>query len=284
MISYSPRAARAIGYLKKKYNDLEIFVEDTASQNMWIRLLRRLVPKRFKLKSVNMLGGKDKVIAACRLDQKKDGRRKLYIVDGDFDFLLGKSKPKLMYLYRIGAYCVENLLLHHRGVTEVGTDCEANLSRQSVKLRFDSKSFKDHHLPTLRALFTVYAAANEVASSVKTTSLPVMPLTVTNADGVISFCPIKVGARVRAVVREATKIAGVKQFRTARVAATKRASTLTIDQIVSGKDYLFPLIWHQMRRLLGYNGNKDQFRIHLAKEFLPSFEPGLARRIREISA
>lgn len=35
MIRYNPRAAMAIGFLKKSFNDIEVFVEDTACRVLW---------------------------------------------------------------------------------------------------------------------------------------------------------------------------------------------------------------------------------------------------------
>lgn len=110
MPNYSPRAAKALALLKKHYNDVDIFVEDTGNHNMWLLIDRSLLPDGTKLESVNMLGGRDAVTKACELDQISNGRKKIYIIDGDFDFLLGK-KP-LKYFYRIKSNNIENLLIN----------------------------------------------------------------------------------------------------------------------------------------------------------------------------
>lgn len=75
MIKYPARAAIALGFLKRSYNDIEVFVEDTACPNMWVRLLEKVIPKGARLSSVNLLGGRDRVIEACALDQNEDGRK-----------------------------------------------------------------------------------------------------------------------------------------------------------------------------------------------------------------
>ena len=120
MIRYSHTAAKALAYLKRPYNDIDIFVEDTGNHNMWLTIVRNVVPREFKITSVNLLGGRESVIAACKRDQINDGRRKLYIIDGDFDFILGKKKPALKYLYRIRGYCIENLLINEVAAISVG--------------------------------------------------------------------------------------------------------------------------------------------------------------------
>jgi hypothetical protein len=85
---YSPRAVRAIGFLKAAYNDFEIYVEDKTCHNMWLNLIRRCLPPDVRLRSINQVGDRVSVIAACRHDQTNSGRSRLYIIDGDLDQLI----------------------------------------------------------------------------------------------------------------------------------------------------------------------------------------------------
>ncbi|RYZ85595.1 MAG: DUF4435 domain-containing protein, partial [Proteobacteria bacterium] len=120
MVRYSPRAAKALSYLKRPYNDIDIFVEDTCNHNMWLEMLRNILPPTVKITSVNQMGGRSAVVESCKLDQENDGRRKLYIIDGDFDLLLGRPKPRLKHLYRLRAYCFENLVISQESAVYVG--------------------------------------------------------------------------------------------------------------------------------------------------------------------
>lgn len=111
MVKYSARAARALGFLKRRSNDIEVYVEDTSSANMWLQIIQKAFGSNVKLTSVNMLGSKKNVIDACSIDQANDGRRKIYLVDGDLDHLCGKKVRQLKYFHALRAYCIENLLL-----------------------------------------------------------------------------------------------------------------------------------------------------------------------------
>jgi hypothetical protein len=106
------------------------------------------------LKSVNLMGGKKRVIEACRLDQKDDGRKKLYIIDGDFDFLLNKGKPKLKYLHRIGAYCIENVIVHPGCVAEVCGDYDASVDAANVLHKLEYGRIIGNYEDILRSLFS----------------------------------------------------------------------------------------------------------------------------------
>lgn len=282
MISYPARAAKALGYLKRRYNHIEIFVEDTSNHNMWIRLLQKLLPEDVQLSSVNMLGGRNQVINACRLDQSDDGRKKLYIIDGDFDFLLGQPKPRLKHLYRIRSYCVENLLVHRNSLVEIGVDSSPLLSQSDIDALLDYSSLIGAFEPKLRSLFIIYATAYQVAPSVQTVGHSVMHLTRSTRSS-ITLDEGKIGHRVRQVVREACKLVKVAAFRKARKSIQDRAETLRFEECVSGKDYLFPLIWVQLRKRCGYRGSQNHLKIQLAKEYHPTFEPFLARRILNVS-
>ena len=278
MVSYTARAAKALGYLKSRYNDIEIFVEDTSNHNMWLRVIQNIVPSNVKINSVNMIGGRNSVLTACRLDQNEDGRKKLYIIDGDFDFLLARPKPRLKHLYRIRGYCLENLLLRPESVLEVGVDALPMSTKEDIANLIDYPSILGNHEAKLTTLFVAYATAHKVAPRLKTTNYPVLKLT-TQVDGCAVLNRSKIDRRIMQIVREAIRVVGVRAFSSVRREVQSTSSGLTIEQIVSGKDYLFPLVWIRLRRKCGYSGSKDQLKIQLAREFSPKYEPWFARRL-----
>ena len=55
MIRYSPKAAKALGFLKTAYNDVEIYVEDETCHHMYLLLFRKILPPWIRLTSVNQL-------------------------------------------------------------------------------------------------------------------------------------------------------------------------------------------------------------------------------------
>ena len=120
-VRYPPSAARALGLLTSHNNDIEIYVEDTSTPNLWVKLLRKYLPPNIRLNDVNVLGSRVTVIQACKLDQQLDGRKKLYIIDGDLELLIGKHRPRLRHLYRLRGYCVENYLMHEDALVSAVT-------------------------------------------------------------------------------------------------------------------------------------------------------------------
>jgi Protein of unknown function (DUF4435) len=282
MISYSHRAARALGYLKNKFNDIEIYVEDNAGHAMWVRLLKRLLPSTITLKSVNLLGGRDNVIRACRLDQIDDGRKKLYIVDADFDYVAGKPKSKLKYLYRLRAYCIENLLLHKNCLAEVCRDYDKHITTANVLSRLEYDKVVGKHERLLRILFVAYAASQEIGAGLETVGYSVYKMLSGNGkSGEIDEAKLK--SRIVSIIRKSCSVVGVSVFSEKRRAIYARSKLLDTGLFVSGKDILFPIVWLRLRRHLRVTIGLEDLKLQLAKEFGRSCEPLLARRLQAIA-
>ena len=101
MIEYSARAVRGLAYLFKQYNDVEVYVEDQTCKGMYEVLLGRILGEEAKISRVFQLKGKQNVIDACKADQIDTKRRRIYIIDGDFDSVVGNNiEPDLNYFYQ----------------------------------------------------------------------------------------------------------------------------------------------------------------------------------------
>ncbi|MGK9339609.1 DUF4435 domain-containing protein [Sinorhizobium meliloti] len=281
MINYSARAAKALGYLKRKYNDIEVYVEDTSSPNMWIRLLESILPSGTKLRSVNLLAGRRRVIEACRLDQKDDGRRKLYITDGDFDYLLGKGKPRLKFLHRMPCYCVENLLSQKKIVSDAAFTCCTKTTFTEINSKIENVFGSSEAM--VRALFVVYATSEKLETGIKTVAFGVHRL-LSKIDGKKILDEAKIRSRILEVVKGSIRSKGSLHFSRTRKEITKRAASLPIEKVVSGKDFVFPLIWLRLKELRDFSSELDHFKVHLAKAFDKARDPLLARSLLKLAS
>lgn len=283
MISYSPRAARALALLKQPYNDVDIFVEDTGNHNMWLLIVRRLLKPGTKIVSVNMLGGRAAVIAACKLDQQNTGRKKLYIVDGDLDFLLGRRKPNLRYLYRLRAYSIENLLIREYPLITVGLETRPTLNENQIQAAIDYANLFSSFDQMLRGLFIAYAVAFSIDNSIKTVGHPVQDL-LNNLPAGPALDVAKVRSRTIAIYMAATRASNAAVVRAQRTLVSARCSTMPIDQVASGKDYVLPLVLLPFKRRCGYAHGSEQFKVALAREYDPVADPYFSRRMWNIAA
>lgn len=282
-VRYSARAASALALLKRPYNDVDIFVEDTGNHNMWLLLVRRLLPAGTRLASVNMLGGRDAVEQACKADQQNTGRRKLYIIDGDLDWLIGKPKPKLKYLYRLRAYSIENILVSEEALVQIGLEYSPKLTEAQVSALIDYSVLLRMMEDVFTNLFVVYATANSLDSTIRTVGLPVAGLFVNSRHGP-ALSLGKARARGFSIFRLVLESAGLAATRMRLQDIGVRAGTLSFQQVASGKDYVLPFVWTRLRGACGYGGSHEQFKVALARHYEPKMEPYLSRRLRNLKA
>jgi len=281
VVRYSPSAAQALAYLKRPYNDIDIFVEDTAGHNMWLVLLRRVLPKRVRLTSVNQLGGRANVLKACKLAQNGIKRKQLYIIDADFDYLLNKRKPKLKHLYRIRAYCIENLLMREAALVQVGLSAMSNATEAQIASSLQFGRWYGTVSKQLAPLFCTYAVAHQLAPQHHTVSFAVGKL-LTHQRGKAELDSLKVIRRCREIARLVVKAVGYQPFLDTMNIMRARSARLSPVQTISGKDYLFPILHIWLRRQIACRGTIEELKVRLAEFWDASSEPWLTRTLNHI--
>lgn len=245
MLSYPPRSAPALGFLRRSANDIDIYVEDASRADVWLALVKKCLPRNKRLRSVNPLGSRHDVLEACRLDQS-DTRPRLYIVDGDFDFLLGRGVPRLNYLFRIPATNVEAFALKGRGhIDLLDAFCVAQ-NMEEVSAEFERDVSAPWH-GVLRRLFCFYAENERLNAGAVTCGYHVQRLRVA---GSTPWTPnmATITTRAKEVADHCRRAVGTSnQY----VRIRRRAANLPIEKIASGKSYLWPLMEQYFRMKTG---------------------------------
>ena len=278
--TYPPRAARALARLKGAGNDIEIFVEDTANPNVWLYYIRQHLPTGKSLKSVNVLGSKSAVIAACRLDQAQRTEKRLYLIDGDLDIALGRPKPRLKHLYRLPAYCIENMLLSEDALVSVATASDVRITEQNAQTKLDFPAIEQRADDTLVPLFIVYATLKHLAVPEKIVSLHGRDL-YKNSRSSVSLCPNKTFRRSRNLIRKACAHSSYRSVKAelAKIKSGILQRKLTHREVVSAKDYTLHLIHINMGKLFSLRENFEQFKVRLAQLSTVHLDPNLRRRL-----
>lgn len=281
MIKYSPRAARAIGLLKTFYNDIEIFVEDKASPNMHLLICRRILGDGVRLSSVNPLGGRAAVVEACRLDQENSARKRLYVIDGDLDLLMGQPKPRLAHLYRLRTYCVENLLFGQSAVEAVCLQSSPTLQPMQIRSVLDFTNWTVSLAKGLVPLFKAYAMIHAIDPTIKTVGTKVHRLCLQQANRISLHRP-KIFSHIRSLLRQLNIVgrrALLRHYRS-RVEACCSGGSPSDLRFVSGRDFLFPLLYHRLTAEFGFRGTMEQLKVQLAAFYEPAWEPYFARALK----
>lgn len=280
--SYSAEAEVSKAYLLREYNDIDIFIEDQDGQAMYLRILRHIVGSTVRIDNVYPLGSRSTVLAKCAQDQANRQRRRLYIIDGDFDCLLGNPAPSLRHLYRLSVYCIENLLLTEKGLLEIAQECEPKLTPKEVQQALDINKMLDHWVESLIPLFIVYAVSTQLGLGVETTGYTVLRLLDVEKEPEVVFSATLIGRRksklLREIVRSGRRDSAKKIF-----ADLNRALSACTDQsgFISGKAYLLPLVWKYLSVRVQLKETHSRLKVRLAAHYNPERELGLRDVLRK---
>ena len=280
-VVYNPRVAKAIAHLKSK-NDIDIYVEDSSNPNMWKSLLEKYLPDNIHLESVTPLGGRASIIEACKGDQSDDGRKKLYIIDGDLDLIQGKEMPNLRYLYRLKAYSVENYLISERAILKVITSGHGRIDKETAKNKLDFSSWLNDNLKSITPLFVSYAAHEFLLDEQKekTVSFSVFRLRPrSNGD---SICPNKTEFRIKEVNEKTSNVVGDHKLKEYVKKISANINSENQKDMVSVKDYILPLLHVRMKNKFGVRVEKILFSNLLATYSDGKYDPTLTDCLKSI--
>lgn len=134
---------------------INFYVEDEDQENLYFEILRKLFPK-VEISKIFPLGGKVNVLAhSCDPANKTLGKVCVYIVDKDFDDLLGHvvRKENVFYLDR---YCVENFLFEENATVQIALECEPKKRREDIQSKLNFDEFLRQSIQDLDQLFRLF--------------------------------------------------------------------------------------------------------------------------------
>jgi len=280
MINYSKKALRGLVFLFRPYNDIDIMVEDVSCRNMYETLFERIADGRFRIVRIFQLGGRDEVISECA--KHAGDTRALYLIDGDFDVLLGK-KIVMPNLYQLNVYCSENLIVTGKSLTEVAFECETNKSRDEIAKLIDF-AYVEQQLKQLEQLLVVYIVLKILGSDIPSSSFNVTEA-LDHVCNPVSINNAKIQKRIDRIVDELAKNHSAESV----VEAIKQAEGIVRShpnsslRLISGKTHIIPFIFHYLHKRVGFAGNLDQLKVRLARHCELDVDPELVQALHACS-
>lgn len=169
MRSQSGMAALDIFYAD--FNDVNFYVEDQDQENLYYEIFRKLF-KNVRITRIFPLGGKSAIFQHATSEANRGIKCfRSYIVDRDFDHLLGKQfeHPNVFYLDR---FCIENHLLEPAAIVEMVIENHPKRKRTDVKIKLSPDSKIRNLYRSLRPLFELFFCAQFLNLTVKNCSSP----------------------------------------------------------------------------------------------------------------
>lgn len=263
MIKWPVKAIYAIRALFEPLQDIDVYVEDTDDEPFYKSLLDYASNGAVRIARVFALNGRVAVVEAARRHNYAK-RRALFIIDGDLEWVKGDSAPPITGLYRIDAYCIENLLLCEEAIAFVISQEKAVSISDAAAQAEVSTWMVSVELPLVE-LFAAYATLNHFSPSIATVSKRVGRLC--SEDGVPRVNKLD-SQKVRVEKDEVISVAEgvVGSINVAAKYAERMAFIQGLEvplRAVSGKDYLLPLL-HMHLNTLGCRIRTTALRMRLS--------------------
>jgi hypothetical protein len=279
---YPDRAAPAISTLLSVYTDAyEVYVEDSSQINLYRLLLEAAISRPTTRFFPIPLNGRVAVIERARaLSAANDNKRRLFLIDGDLEYVSGQKSPRIKNLYRVNAYCIENIICETDALIEVLYENCGKQSRQQIIDEINMPDLDKFISSRFVSLFVLFSVARTLA-----------PLSITCSIPVARFFDVKNGEireeQLRAVQRQLIAEC-VANSSWAAFVAEKMAVRAAIKnrehpshRVVSGKNYVLPIVHNVCSRLFGYGGSRQQMARSLARHCNFQHDRRLRVRLRQ---
>lgn len=116
MLELSDEPKRLVSTFLTYRNDVDIYTEDELKDKEFYKVLfSRLLDNKININDITPLGARKNVIKRCETEPD-NGRKKIFIIDGDVTIIHGKDIPALKNLFVLDAYCIENFVLDKQSV------------------------------------------------------------------------------------------------------------------------------------------------------------------------
>ncbi|HEY4931080.1 MAG TPA: DUF4435 domain-containing protein [Terriglobales bacterium] len=274
--SQSGMAALDIFY--SEFNEVNFYVEDEEQENLYFEIFRKLF-KRIRIARIFPLGGKSAVFQHATSEANQGIRGfKVYIVDRDFDHLLGKrfEHPNVFYLDR---FCIENHLLEPAAIVELVIENHPKRRRTDVETELSLNAQILSLYNSLRSLFMLFFCAQFLNLGVRNCSSPPESfcepkrLWELKGSAIISYRgKLKVVAGANGLVHDL--------FDSQCDLAFSRARTASDNELVSGK-FVAAMLFHYVKSKYSLGSMTfESFVYRLAKNCTLRSMRGFAVRVR----
>lgn len=246
MLRWPEKSTGAIRRLFEPLQDVDVYVEDAHDEAFYKNLLRRIVGGKIRIERVFSLCGRKSVVDKCEQHQGVT-RRAFFIIDGDLEFVKGLDAPlNSPLLYRIQAYCIENLIVCEEALSKILTE-ECPIEQDVAKEKINFEGWRRDVVPPLARLFAAYATLNNFRPEVATVSKGAGPVVEDSRGGPI-FSLERLNVRVSEVIALAHEVGGQQEVDA--YLRTVQTRILEFDDplsAVSGKDIVLPLLLYKLR-------------------------------------
>ena len=265
MIERKLKSKSARSILFEEFNDIDIYVEDSAVgyKKIYKELLNKAFENKVKIEHIIPIGDREQVIKECRNNQDNINRKRVYIVDGDL-YLLSVNQPNpINGLYVLPRYCIENYLVSKNSLIKVLYEDEPELEKNEIENRMDFQEWLSKNEKPLLSLFILYSLCKRYCPEIQTVAYKVNKLC---SDATGTVCPIKTEKRIIELKSHLeNKIGKIKSEKEISILEEKlEKEENTFIKYISGKDYFLPLLFARIKNKVRSTSDPLNLKLRLA--------------------
>jgi hypothetical protein len=241
MLDFSEESKRLVSTFLTYRNDIDIYTEDESKDKEFYKFLfKKILNKTISINDVTPLGCKDNVIKRC-IEEPSNGRKKLFIVDGDINIIHGLDIPILPNLFVLDAYCIENLLLDEETIVNFIYHNCATKPIEEIEMELDFQTWLKPYSESLVKLFLHLALVDLFGGIFRLQNANRFHKIV---KGSLEFDPDIVEQETNRIKQEILNDHTEEDFdyNLAELESQWSCDTRSLLTIVSGKDYLIPIL------------------------------------------
>lgn len=255
MIKYSTDAKLKQSIFFAYRNDIDIYTEDNDNHKEFYRsIFKRILPKHVKIKDVFPIGSKAEVQKAhdAYLEGIDKYRLSLFLVDGDLDVILNRNENISKHLFYLDSYCIENYVFEENAFIKAIYYCLGDTEYDEVKKKLDYQKLCHNFAEKFIDLFLHFAALKEVGGGPQLRTLYYYFRKTNNIWSVNSDL---IDATIGKIKTEIITTKSTNEYEELIKVLKERwpIEVTTMERIISGKDYLIPLIQIKISELTGQN-------------------------------
>lgn len=250
----------------RDYNDVDVYVEDTAEG--YRKIFSNLLGRSFgggglALERVFPLGGRSEVVAAAREDAGQPGSKSIFIVDGDLYLLAGEMDVLPANVMVLPSYCIENLLADKYAIYRLMFEEASEMSFSQIESDFGYSGWYEASIGPLTELFLWFAVSHKLGSGIPTVSRSHGSICL-NGRGDVD--PGKSAAIVSEIRQDLLARYGDSAVQDCLQLVNRSVdrSACFMSRYVSAKDFTLPLLICRMRTVTKSKATSTSIKIRLS--------------------
>lgn len=264
MLNYSEEGLSVRPAFFEPYNDVTVIVEDITKEVFYTAIFQKLFADRLRIGRVLAVGGKWAVLGRLlNYHTVGDSRLEFYLVDGDFDELLGIESPGALHFYRLNRYDIESFLLEESAICTIAQEEMPTKSLNEYVCQLRVGPWLNEVESASRHLVACCAVLQELDERSSTLSQSIERYM--EGASVVPRQDLIDGA-IQQIKLEQQKV-DEADFDSRLTEMVERMSEPAngLTRWISGKNILIPLLIRLFRKEIGRNLPKDSLCFRLAK-------------------